>query len=112
MFRKLSFLFTFIVFALTLCSCKKEIDPKEGTGDLFVTVYSSEGYNQSPAKNINVFTRPQSVQGVTDEFGSVLLKGVAPGSYEVFASQSSFGSGKSVAVVRKGYTHKDLYKYN
>jgi hypothetical protein len=89
------------VFALTLCSCKKEIDPKEGTGDLFVTVYSSEGYNQSPAKNINVFTRPQSVQGVTDEFGSVLLKGVAPGSYEVFASQSGFGSGKSVAVVRK-----------
>ncbi len=94
-----------ILHALLVCiilfsGCKKDIDPKNAAGDLFVTVYSSEGYNQQPAKNVNVFTRPQSVQGVTDEFGSVLLKGIPRGSYEVYASQSGFGSGKTVAEIR------------
>ncbi len=101
MFKKLPLLYAVLACIMLLGGCKKEIDPKITTGDLFVTVYSYEGYNQVPAKNVNVFTKPQSVQGVTDEFGSVLLKGITPGSYEVFASQSGFGSGKSVIEIRR-----------
>ncbi len=101
MIKKLPLLYIFLICVVLLGGCKKEIDPKITTGDLFVTVYTSEGYNQVPAKNVNVFTKPQSVQGVTDEFGSVLLKGITAGSYEVFASQSGFGSGKSVVDVRR-----------
>jgi hypothetical protein len=101
MVKKLLVLHAFLVCIVMLGGCKKDIDPKVSTGDLFVTVYSSEGYNQAAAKNVNVFTKPQSVQGVTDEFGSVLLKGIEPGSYEVFASQSGFGSGKSVVEIRR-----------
>ncbi|WP_353722961.1 hypothetical protein [Dyadobacter sp. 676] len=101
MIKKLPLLHMLAACVMLLGSCKKEVDPKVTTGDLFVTVYSSEGYNQVPAKNVNVFTKPQSIQGVTDEFGSVLLKGITPGSYEVFASQSGFGSGKSVVEIRR-----------
>ncbi|QRR03112.1 hypothetical protein [Dyadobacter sandarakinus] len=94
-----------LMLALAACSllffgCGKTIDPRVTTGDMFVTVYSSDGFGGA-AKNVNVFTKPQSIQGVTDEFGSVLLKGIQPGSYEVFANQSGVGSGKSVGTVRK-----------
>lgn len=101
MIKKLPLAHIILACFILLGGCKKEIDPKVTTGDLFVTVYSYEGYNQVPAKNVNVFTKPQSIQGVTDEFGSVLLKGIAPGSYEVFASQTGFGSGKSVVEIRR-----------
>lgn len=67
------------------------------TGDLNVSV-SVNGYY--PADQAMVYTNPASQQGFTDAFGSVLLKGIEPGSYEVFSSLSNVGSGKSVINIK------------
>lgn len=90
-----------LLFIFALFSCKKDIDPGKNSGDIYVSVYASGGGISGPVANANVYTKPQSVQGVTDEFGTLLLKGVPLGSFEVFASLSNYGSGKSVVSVKR-----------
>lgn len=70
---------------------------KEPVGDMVVSV-SINGF--SVAKGAKVYTRPASEQGVTDEFGSVLLKNIEAGSYEVYAELENVGSGKSVVKIK------------
>jgi hypothetical protein len=99
-----------VITAILLSGCKKIIDPASQTGDLYVSVYYSGPAGYGPAANANVYTKPQSVQGVTDEFGSLLLKGIPGGSFEVFASLSSVGSGKAVTKIKKdSLTKVEIY---
>lgn len=39
------------------------------------------------------------MQGLTNQYGSVLLKGLEAGSYEVYASHDSIGAGKATVYV-------------
>jgi hypothetical protein len=90
--KPIKFFFFLILTAILVNSCRKTL----GTGDLTVNVSSNFG----PAKGARVFTLPATIEGVTDEFGSVLLKNIEAGSYEVFASLPNVGSGKSVVNVK------------
>lgn len=87
-------LFFLICIALIFSGCKDDDTP---TGDLSVTVILN-GYGY--VKNANVYTNPPSVQGLTDQYGSVLLKGLEAGSYEVYASHDSIGAGKATVYVK------------
>lgn len=85
---------TFLVFILV--SCEKH---NEATGDLNVTV-TLNGNQANPVENATVFTKPASIEGKTDVFGSVLLTKLNVGSYEVFATIDGVGSGKSTVNVK------------
>lgn len=85
--------------ALLLFGCKTEEPLLGDIGDIYVTVYANSGYSSVPVKGANVFTVPATKQGITDEFGTTLLKNLAPGSYEVYANLNDFGSGKTVVRV-------------
>ncbi len=89
---KRAFYFFFILTTL-LFSC----DKPERKGDLNVTVVVNGYY---PAENAFVYTKPSSRDGITDEFGSVLLKGIETGSYEVYANMDNIGSGKSAVNIK------------
>ncbi len=93
--KKLSILLVFVL--LGILSCEK--DEKEPTliGDLNVQV-TLNGFQ--PVENADVYTNPPSKQGITDEFGSVLLTDLELGSYEVFANLENIGSGKSVINIQ------------
>lgn len=65
------------------------------TGDLNVKVFSNGGF----ASGAKVYTQPASKEGTTDQFGSVLLSEIEPGSYEVYAELQNVGSGKEVVKV-------------
>jgi len=94
--------FTLILISIlfTITSCKKDnVDPIETstkTGDLNVLV-TLNGYTK--VEDAEVYTNPPTKQGVTDEFGSVLLTDLEIGSYEVFAILQGVGSGKSVVNI-------------
>ena len=90
-------LLTFLVLAFAMLSCKKDDKDPVGKGDLNVIV-TINGYQLSAGAEI--YTNPASKQGVTDEFGSVLLTGLDAGSYEVYANLENVGSGKSVVKVK------------
>lgn len=85
--------------ALLLVGCKIDEPLFGNLGDVYVTVYANTGYSSIPIKGANVFTVPASKQGITDEFGTTLLRSLAPGSYEVYANLNDFGSGKTVVRV-------------
>lgn len=87
----------FFIFCLSLFvfSCKKDPDTAP-TGDINVRV-TVNGYGL--LKGANVYTNPPTVNGVTDEYGTVLLIGLKAGSYEIYASHDSVGSGKSAIYV-------------
>ena len=68
---------------------------KDLTGDLNVKVFSNGGF----ASGARVYTQPASKEGTTDQFGSVLLSEIEPGSYEVYAELKNVGSGKEVVKV-------------
>jgi hypothetical protein len=84
------------VFLITLVGCQKEVVFVE-TGDLSVSVVSE--YSE-PIENVDVYTKPPTKQGKTDAFGSVLLKDLEIGSYEVYASLKNVGSGKSIVNIK------------
>ena len=76
-----------VTVLLSVLSCSK--GPK--TGDLHVQVT----LNGVLIKDAEVYTKPFSSVGTTDELGSVLLTGLEIGNYEVFASLDNIGTGKS-----------------
>lgn len=80
--------------AIMLFSCNKDEKTTINKGDIYVTVY--DNINFVPLKGVNVFTVPASKQGITDEFGTTLLKGLDPDSYEIYANLNNYGSGKTV----------------
>ncbi len=86
-----------LIAALGILSCTKVEDTPATVGDLNVHVVLN-GYQ--PVKNASVYTNPPSKEGTTDEYGTVLLKGLEKGSYEVFASLENVGSGKSVVNIK------------
>ncbi|MFZ4547444.1 MAG: hypothetical protein ACOYN4_08415, partial [Bacteroidales bacterium] len=89
-------IFLFFCLSLLIFSCKKDSYPITPTGDINVRV-TVNGYQL--LKGANVYTNPPSVNGVTDGFGTVLLVGLKAGSYEVYASHDSIGSGKTAIHV-------------
>lgn len=94
--KTLNFLgLTLLIFLL---GCEKDKnDPIVSTkGDVYVTVKYDDG---TLAENANVYTKPESVQGVTDNFGTVLLKGIEKGNTEIIANVGNIGSGKIIAEV-------------
>jgi hypothetical protein len=96
-----SFYMAIIMVATLFFGCKKEEQSKSTKGDIYVTVKSNSGYSSgSLLKGVGVFTVPPTKQGITDEFGTVLLKDIEAGTYEVFANLEGYGSGKSVLKVR------------
>lgn len=92
--------FTLILLSLllTITSCKKDKieTPTTKKGDLNVLVTIN---GNAQIEDAEVYTNPPTKQGVTDEFGSVLLTDLEVGSYEVFASKQGVGSGKSVVNI-------------
>lgn len=88
-----------LLLLFTIWSCKKDEIAAVRKGDIYVTVYSNSGFSNGIVKGANVFTNPVSKQAITDEFGTALLTGIEPASYEVFANLDGFGSGKSVVRV-------------
>ena len=89
-------IFLFFCLSLIIFSCKKDSDPIAPTGDINVKV-TVNGYHL--IQGAQVYTNPSSVDGITDRFGTVLLVGLKAGSYEVFASLDSIGSGKTAIHV-------------
>jgi hypothetical protein len=86
-----------IALVLLLVGCKKDKESIVPTkGDVYVTVKYNDG---TFAENASVFTKPKTVEGITDKFGTVLLKGIEKGSIEIIANVGNFGSGKTVAEV-------------
>lgn len=98
---KMKKLLHFFLLALFIFSgCKKDKDDDLITpGDLYVTV-TLNGYFL--VEDANVYTIPATTQGKTDAFGTVLLKGIVPGSYEIFASVTNVGSGKQAVNIKSG----------
>jgi len=93
-----------IALSLLCAGCNKTVPPLESNGDIYVYVQSS-----GPASGANVFTVPATVQGVTDNFGTVLLRGIKPGSYEVYAQHAQLGSGKTVLrVISDSLSHINI----
>ena len=86
----ISYLLSGLIILSLLSSCAKEL-----TGDLNVKVFSNGGF----ASGAKVYTQPASKEGTTDQFGSVLLSEIEPGSYEVYAELQNVGSGKEVVKV-------------
>ena len=84
-----------LTIILGLFSCKKEVLPTKKNGDIYVTINSY----YPPIAGIDVFTVPATKQTVTDEFGTVLLSDVTPGTYEVYAKLTGYGSGKAAVKV-------------
>jgi hypothetical protein len=87
-----------LLVILTVLGCEKDDIEPEQTGDLSVTVRSNFG--QSVA-GVSVYTNPPTANGLTDEFGSTLLRGLPKGSYEVFADLSGYGSGKATVNIQE-----------
>lgn len=85
-----------LIFVLIGACNKKEVESK---GDVYVTVLTSQS---SPMELVDVYTMPQEIKGQTDEFGTVLLKGLEAGSTEVFANAGNRGSGKNVVHIVPG----------
>lgn len=85
-------------FSLLFSGCNKD-EPTIDTGDIYVTVYENSGYGSRVIEGANVFTVPVGGQGITDEFGTTLLRGIEPGNYEIYADYIGYGSGKSIVRV-------------
>jgi hypothetical protein len=66
---------------------------KDNESDLYVKVSLPGGQHIEGAY---VYTNPLTKDGITDEFGTVLLSGLEHKSYEVFAYLSNVGGGKTV----------------
>ena len=90
-------LLTILVITFTMASCQKEEKNPAPKGDLNVKV-TINGYQLT--EGAEVFTSPVSKQGITDEFGTVLLTDIETGSYEVYAKLANVGSGKSVVKIK------------
>ncbi|WP_397446139.1 hypothetical protein [Polaribacter sp. R77954] len=88
---------TLLALAILVLGCGKDNNEPEKKGDLNVTVVLN---NFQFIENAEVYTDPISNQGKTDQFGSVLLKDLNAGSYEVFASYENIGTGKSVVNIK------------
>lgn len=86
-----------IIISLLFQTCKK--DEVLEVGDVTVLVLLN-GY--APVENAVVYTNASTLQGKTDLFGSVLLKGISVGSYEIFATLNGVGSGKATVNVKSG----------
>src|SRR5690606_3328550 len=86
-----------LIICLLFQTCKK--DEVLEVGDVTVIVLMN-GY--APAENAEVYTNPSTIQGKTDLFGSVLLKGISVGSYEIFATLNGIGSGKATVNIKNG----------
>ena len=65
-------------------------------GDLYVSVVIDDSQHVGGA---SVYTNPPTKDGVTDEFGTVLLSNLKEGSYEVYANLAGVGSGKSIVQI-------------
>lgn len=94
--KKIFFLCLFAILAIF--GCEDDVQKIE-VGDLNVKVTINEF---QPAEDAEIYTKPSSKQGTTDEFGSALLTELETGSYEVFATLVGVGSGKTVANIKAG----------
>lgn len=92
--KKILTLFTLLIIVV---GCGEDNKEPEKKGDLNVKVVFN---NFQFIENAEVYTDPISHQGTTDQFGSVLLKGLDVGSYEVFAGYENIGTGKSVVNIK------------
>ncbi len=85
----------FCVLLLPFAGCVKSSIGDVG-GDLYVTVT----LNNTAVEHARVYTKPETNEGITDEFGTVTLKGIDIGSIEVYAVRSGIGSGKTAVYVK------------
>jgi hypothetical protein len=108
-FMKNGYWFCIFLILLIGPACEKEDDDVSlsEVGDLTVTV--RQGFGQVVA-GASVYTNPPTRNGLTDEFGSTLLRDLPAGSYEVFAELTGYGSGKAtVNVQADGLTNTDIF---
>lgn len=84
---------------LGLFSCEREDLEARGKNGIYVAVYANSGYYSTPVKGADVFTVPATKQGVTNEFGTVLLSDIPFGTYEIYANLTGYGSGKSTVKI-------------
>lgn len=107
---KVKILWGLLLLLPMLFGCKEDLFVENG-GDVFVTVYNSGSssyyYNTPiPVKGATIFTVPGSKVGVTDQYGTLLLKGIPVGSYELYANVAGYGSGKTSLRVSKDSLHR------
>lgn len=67
----------------------------DGLGDVFVRVE----FNGQSVEGASIVTDPVSIEGVTDETGSVLLKDIPVGSYRFMADRAPLGRGVTGVMV-------------
>ena len=88
----------FVLVLLVVFGCKKkEEDNRVDPGTVSVVVKFDDG---DLVQGARVYTIPSTVSDSTDEFGQVLLSGIQPGTYEVYAELAEFGQGKSPVIVK------------
>lgn len=101
--KKALLILTYFLSIIVL-SCKtQEIIPDQGS--LFIAVKDQYGRNVSGAE---ITGNPIIPQSNTDSFGSILVKDLNVGTYELIANKAQYGSGKAVAVVKS----KDVTSVN
>lgn len=92
--KKILLILTSIIFILLGCKTQ-EILPDQGS--LYISVKDQYGRIVSGA---NITGNPAIPESNTDNFGSVLVKNLNVGTYELIANKAQYGSGKAVAVVK------------
>ncbi len=86
----------FCLFLIFLSGCKPgEVGSEKGS--IFVNVKDSYGRSVSGAI---ISAEPAIPEAKTDNLGSVLIKNVNVGTYEVIATKDQYGSGKTATVVK------------
>ena len=93
-----------LVLILLLTGCKKKendempVIQEEEQGAIFITV----AFNGQPVSGAVVSTDPETSVGTTSGTGSVMIKNVPEGIYQIVASKEGIGSGSGVVDLDKG----------
>lgn len=83
----------FLIFiCIFFLACEKD-DKSTNLGDIYVKVYTLDGYEVFPLEGASVYTVPASKTGTTDEFGTCLLKDIEAGYYEIHTQLDGYRPG-------------------
>jgi hypothetical protein len=90
--------FLLSVFLLMLLSSCNLFD-FDDRGDLSVSLIAHNITGYIDLEGAKVFTIPASVEGIADNRGNVLMKGIKEGSYKIYATLDGYGSGNETVMV-------------
>lgn len=96
-------LFFLVALIITICGCKKDNPVNESvisepSGAVFVTVK----IGNQVVHGATVLTNPQSDEYLTGTSGTVMIRGILPGTYQLYAYRENLGSGSTAIEIEEG----------